>query len=272
MMHKNLSVSILVRTRDIENLFQELLWTLARQTVQPSEIVIVDNFSSQKSLDEMRKLLLSAKRRLFNNRVSLKLAPIEDAEFSHPYSTNLGVYVASSDLVCITNGHSLPSSDRWLEAGVGHFKDPTIAGVGGYTTSHRRGTIWEKIGYDMLWKKRNEVSKAHVKDDFFSTVNCILRRSLWEKYPFDERLPSEIPYSRKLGGEDFDWAREMEARGCKIVVEPGFNVYHSHRETFTQLASKYLVWQKIRRGIRSFRRPRKSYTRLESAKPLYYDL
>jgi rhamnosyltransferase len=272
MLREDLRISVLVRTRDVESLFQELLRRLSRQTLRPSEIVVVDNFSSEKNLEIMRNILSSARKSLFNSQVSIKLVPIKDAEFSHPYSTNAGVYAAKSDLVCITNGHSLPSSDKWLEVGIHHFRDSGIAGVGGYTVSHKDGTVWEKIGYDWLWKRRNEVSKAHVKDDFFSTVNCVLRRSLWEEYPFDERLPSEIPYSKKFGGEDFDWAMEMEARGHKIVVEPRFVVYHSHRETLIQLASKYIVWRTIRGGIRSLKRPRASYTKLEMEKLLYYDL
>jgi len=270
MLRQDFRTSILVRTRDVESLFPELLRRLSRQTLHPLELVVVDNFSSEKNLEEMKVILSSAKRRLF--KVSIKLVPIKDSEFSHPYSTNVGVYAAKGDLICITNGHSLPSSDTWLEVGVRHFKNPKIAGVGGFTISHKDGTVWEKIGYDWLWKKRSEVSKAYVKDDFFSTVNCVLRKSLWEEYPFDERLPSEIPYSKKFGGEDFDWAIEMEARGHKIIVEPRFVVCHSHGETFAQLTSKYIVWQRIRHEIRSLKRPRKSYTKLKTVKPLYYDL
>ena len=62
---------------------------------------------------------------------------------------------------------------------------------------------------------------------YFSTINCILRKSLWEKYPFDENLLKIIPNSRKYGGEDYDWGLEMLARNYKIIVDLKFNVYHS---------------------------------------------
>jgi len=264
-------VSILIRTRDIESCFKELLFRLSHQTLRPSEVVVVDNFSSQKKLEEMGSLLLLLKKKFFGNQIYVKLVPIVDEEFSHSYSANVGVSVAKGDLVCITNGHSLPTSNTWLENGVIHFKIPKVAGVGGYSTPHKNGTIWEKIAYKWWWSKLNEMSGAYAKDDYFSTINCILRKSLWEKYPFDERLPSEIPYSSKFGGEDYDWAREMIARGYKIVVEPKFNVCHSHGETLAQLVSKYIVWRRIRKKIRSFRRPRKSYTKLKRVKSLSYD-
>ncbi len=266
------NVSILVRTRDVENLFSELLSRLSIQTVQPTEIVVVDNYSSKMKIEKMKTFLEKAKVNIFRNRVSFKLVPVADCEFSHPYSTNIGVNAAESDLVCIVNGHSLPTSDKWIESGISHFADPKVAGVAGYFAAHKNGTIWEKLFYDWWWKKRNEVSNASTKDDYFSTVNCILRKSLWEQYPFDERLPIEIPETRRFGGEDFDWAEEMQARGYTIVVDPRFSVSHSHGDTLARLIPKYIVWRQIRRKIESCSRPRKSHTNVKRARSFFYDI
>ncbi len=137
---------------------------------------------------------------------------------------------------------------------------------------HRHGTAWEKLAYDWGWRRLNELSGFYAKDEYFSTVNCILRRSLWEEYPFDEKIPEKIPYAGKFGGEDYDWGVEMLARGYRLVVEPKFDVYHSHGETISQLVPKYLIWRRIRKNIRSLRRPRESYTRLKSVNPSQYVL
>lgn len=265
-------VSVLIRTRDLESRLHELLWMLSRQTLQPSELVVVDNFSSKEALEKMRDVLLKAKRGFFGGEVIVKLVPIADEDFSHPYSTNLGVYVASGSLVCITNGHSVPTSEVWLERGVAHFKKREVAGVGGYFLPHDDGNVWEKIGYGWTWTRFNEVAKVYLRDDHFSTINCIIRRTLWEEYPFDENLPKEVPQAEKFGGEDYDWAVEMLARGYEIILEPEFKVYHSHSETLPQLVFKYLVWREIRKRIRVFKRPRRSYTRVGLARPLYYNL
>jgi rhamnosyltransferase len=266
------NISVLVRTRDVENLFPKLLHKLSTQTVQPTEVVVVDNYSSKKNLETMKNLLVEAKVNIFQNRISIKLVPLTDRDFSHPYSTNLGVDVAEGDLVCILNGHSMPSSDRWIEFGVSHFSDSKVAGVAGYFTAHRNGTIWEKLFYDLWWKKRNEISNRCAKDDYFSTVNCILRKSLWKQYPFDERLPTEIPETKRFGGEDFDWAEEMQARGYKIVVDPRFNVSHSHGDTLAQLVPKYIAWRQIQRRIESYSRPRQSCTRVKATGSFHYDI
>jgi len=272
MVTEDCCVSVLIRTRDIERHFHELLRILSRQTLQPSELIVVDNFSSKNKLNKMIELLSLAKRKLFENRIKVKIVPITDKEFSYAYSANVGIYVAECDLVCITNGHCLPLSEEWLESGAIHFRSLKVAGVGGYSLPHSYGTIWEKLAYDWGWRRLNELSRFYLKDNFFSTVNCILRRSLWKEYPFDEKIPQEIPNMERFGGEDYDWGMEMLARGYRLIVEPRFDVYHSHGETISQLLPKYLIWRRIRKHIRSLRRPRKSYTRLKEEKPLCYDL
>lgn len=268
MMNENHSISVLIRTRDIENHLQELLRRLSHQTLQPSELIIVDNFSSKKKLEDMKGFLSLVKEKIFANKVHVKLVPIVDGEFSYAYSANVGVVIASSEFVCMTNGHSLPCSGIWLESGIAHFRNSKVAGVGGYSTPHKNGTFWEKLAYNW-WNGFNKVSKAYTKDTYFSTVNCILRKSLWTTYPFDEKLPNKISNTEKFGGEDYDWSVEMMERGYQIIVEPKFNVYHSHKETLSQLTLKYITWRRIRKKIRSLKRPRKSYTRLEKTKPFY---
>jgi len=263
-------VSVIIRTRDVERHLYELLYRLGSQTLKPSEIIVVDNFSTEKSLEKMISFLKNAKTRIFRDNMQMKIAPISDSEFSYAYSANIGVWISEHELVCITNGHCLPVSDRWLEKGVSHFDSREVAGVAGYTMPHHYGTLWEKLAFDLCWRRRMEQSRAYVKDTFFSTTNCILRRSLWAEYTFDENLPELIENAGKFGGEDYDWALEMLARGYKLVVEPQFDVYHSHGESLSKLVSKYLIWRRIRRDIRSLERPRESYTKLRIKHPRFY--
>jgi GT2 family glycosyltransferase len=220
----------------------------------------------------MINLLSVAKRKFFDNCMQVKIVPLTDEEFSYAYSANIGILVSERDLVCMTNGHCLPLSEKWLESGVAHFRSQNVAGVGGYTLPDKYGTTWEKIAYDWGWRRLNEVSRFYIKDNYFSTTNCILRRSLWEEYPFDEKMPERLPDAGKFGGEDYDWGLEMLARGYRLVVDPKFDVYHSHGETIPQLVPKYLIWRRIRKNIRSLKRPRNSQTRLDWLKPLHYDL
>ncbi|MCK4424775.1 glycosyltransferase family 2 protein, partial [Candidatus Bathyarchaeota archaeon] len=125
-------VSVVIRTRDEERYLKQLLRTLSLQTVSPNEVITVNNFSSEDSLQSLKRSLERASRWLLKAGIKVRLIPVSDEEFSHPYSTNLGVSASENELVCITNAHTLPLSTSWLENGVRHFKDPKVACVSGY--------------------------------------------------------------------------------------------------------------------------------------------
>ena len=262
MTSKSLGVSVLIRTRNMEKHFRRLLEELSYQILKPSEIIVVDNFSSQEELKNVRDALSDAKEKYFDNRIPVMLIPISDSEFSHPYSTNIGVSVAKNELICITNGHCLPISNSWLESGMQHFRNPSVAGICGCFISHVDGGVWEKFIYGFVWPRVNWARDACNRNDYFSTVNCIIRKSLWKEYPFDESLQVALPEAKAYGGEDYDWAREMVARGYKVIVEPRFNVYHSHSISLPKMIAMNWKWYRIRREIDSFVRPRKSSTRV----------
>jgi len=253
-------ISIIIRTKDSECRIRDLLKILSTQTVEPSELIVVDNYSCKEKLEEMKSLLTDAKKELFQNDVSVKLIPLPNNDFSHPYSTNLGLFYAENEFVCITNGHSLPISQNWLESGLTHFKDPLVAGVSGYFHPFPTASVWEKI-HSLTWAKYKEATNTSRKDLYFSTINCLLKKTIWKEYPFDENLPSMVPESKKYGGEDYDWGLEMVARGYKIVVEPKFDVYHSHNESFSPFMSRRVAYRNLKARIKRFRRPRKSFTR-----------
>ena len=259
-----LRVSVVIRTRDEERYLKQLLRTLSLQTVSPDEVITVNNFSSEDSLQSLKRSLERASRWLLKAGIKVKLIPVSDEEFSHPYSTNLGVSASENELVCITNAHTLPLSTSWLENGVRHFKDPKVACVSGYFSPLEKNDFARETA--MLLYHFSE--RVFLKMSWCSTVNGIIRKSLWKEYPFDESLPNLIPETRRYGLEDYDWSMEMRARGFKVVTEPLFSVYHSHERGFREVLRNlrnYFVYYRIQRRINRLKRPRRSYSKVDSA-------
>jgi GT2 family glycosyltransferase len=255
-----LGLSVVIRTRDKESYFERLLKNLASQTLQPSEIVIVDNYSSREKLKFLAKDLQK-----YSKFQKIKIIPVVDREFSHAYSTNLGVHAAENELVSIVNAHSVPISLKWLEQGVKHFKDPKVAGVSGFFIPHKEGFAFGEFAVMLYYFSQKMISH----EGRFCTINCIIRKSLWKKYPFDENLPKVIPETKKYGLEDYDWSEEMVARGFKIIIDPSFSVYHSHGKGLTEIArnlKNYFIYKKFQRKISMFKRPRKSFSRVFQTK------
>ncbi len=262
-----MKISVVIRTRDKERHFDDLLQSLAHQTVQASELIIVNNYSSEEKRRLFENDLYENVRRIFCNRqIGLKLIALSNKEFSHPYSTNLGVDTAENELVCITNAHSLPISHRWLQEGIRNFSDRRVAGVSGFFVPHTNEAIMGRLDTLIYYLAQRAVSRQ----DWFSTINGIVNKSLWKAYPFDENLPRIIPETRKYGLEDYDWGKEMIARGYRIVVHPLFSVFHSHENGLNEIGRNvrnYFVYREIQQKINLLKRPRESFSKVFSNKP-----
>jgi len=257
-----LRIAVVIRTRDRERHFDSLLRSLSVQTVLPLELVVVDNYSNVEQLDSFRKHLIEQSRNvLTDGKVKVKLVAISDDEFSHAYSTNIGVSVSDEELICITNGHSLPISASWLEHGARHFSDPRVAGVSGYFLPRHESSIFTKLDCAVYHFSQ----KSILRQDWCSTINSMIRKSLWQVCPFDENLPNIIEGTRKYGLEDYDWSKEMIARSFKIVIDPAFSVYHSHGNSLKETvrnAKGYFVYRKLQKKINSLARPKASYSKV----------
>lgn len=263
-----LKTSVVVRTRNKEKYFEKALEALSLQSVLPSEIIVVDNFSSKKNLNILEKSLAMFADQLEKYEVKIKLVLISDDEFSHPYSTNLGIYIAENEFVCITNAHSLPISFSWLEDGLKHFKDEKVACVSGFFYPHQDTHHARRLG--MVAYYLAEKIALNINRNRFATTNCIIRKTLWKEYPFDENLPKIIPETKRYGLEDHDWGLEMIARGFKVVIDPKFSVYHSHESGLEEIKRNlrnFLVYRKIEKKVRQLKRPRRSFSRLKQTLP-----
>lgn len=261
-----MKISVVIRTRDKEGYLDRLLENLALQTVQASEIIVVNNYSTEEKRRTLENELPEIVRKSFRHKkVRLKLIGLSDNEFSHTYSTNLGVDAAENELVCITNAHSLPISLCWLQDGMKHFEDPRVAGVSGFFIPHREGNAFGRLDAVMYYFSQKMV----LRQDWCSTINCIIRKSFWKIYPFDENLPKIIPETKRYGLEDYDWSKEMTARGLKIIVDPSFSVFHSHGRGPNEMARNirgYFVYMRIQQKINLFDRPRESFSKVFQTK------
>lgn len=224
-------VSIVIRTKNEEKWLGKLLEKLSQQTFKDFEIIIVDNDSTDKTLEIAKKFKVN------------RIISIPNKEFSHPSSINLGIKNSAGKFVVLTNGHCIPMSNTWLEDGLKNFEDQKVAAIDGHYTIGPEGRLWQRIadrGYAPQMKLRLE--NRHV-----STTNAIIRKDLWEKYYFDETL-SEC--------EDYDWSKEMIARGYKIIKDPKFNVFHYHPLTITQFLKRQFKWRHLCNLINKRKRPR----------------
>jgi len=222
-----METSIIIRTKNEEKWLGECLSRLQSQTYQDFEILIIDSGSSDKTL----AIAQSHQTKIFSL----------PKKFTYPYASNYGCQKALGEKFFVfLSAHSLPISHTWLENGLKHFKENTVAGIYGGVEALPDASFWEWLFFNPLLGKLSRKLRAQkiIRKAGMGVLGCtnaIIRRDLWEKHPFDERYGN--------GGEDTAWARYWLEKKYIFVQDPRFNVLHSHGLGIIGLIQQFKHWK-----------------------------
>jgi len=196
-------VSIIIRTKNEERWIRPCFESLFSQSFQDFEIIVVDNESSDKTLDKIRQFPVE------------KIVTIRD--YLPGKALNKGINQAVGKYLVCLSAHCIPVNTQWLDKLVKAIEeDHNFAGVYGrqepmsFTSPADKRDLMLVFGLDR---------KIQSKDSFFHNANSIIRRVCWEDVPFDENITNI---------EDRIWSQEMLNRGYKLLYEPEASVYHYH--------------------------------------------
>lgn len=194
-------VSVIIRTKNEEKWIVFCLRAVFGQKYRDFEIVVVDNKSTDKTLEKV-------------NSYDVKI--VEIADFSPGKALNVGIENSRGDILVFLSGHCIPTNEFWLENLVGDLGDEQVAGVYGrqepmaFTPDLDKRDLITVFGLD---------KKIQRKDSFFHNANSAMRREIWERYPFNEEVTNI---------EDRVWGKHVISNGYMIVYEPEASVYHWH--------------------------------------------
>lgn len=211
----------MIPTKNGGPLFKRVIEALKKQSLWPqTELIVIDSGSTDRTVEVARA-------------VGAKVLEILPGEFNHGATRDLGISIASCELVVLMVQDALPDGPDLLEAILQPFHDPDVAGV--YARQQPQSDA------DILTKRNlnNWLTGRMVREDRkmespewyeslppiekyffcnFDNVCSAIRKSVWQ-----ERQFGVIGF-----GEDIDWAERVLIRGHKIVYEPAAVVIHSH--------------------------------------------
>ncbi len=194
-------VSIIIRTKNEEMWIENCLKKVFDQTYKEIEVIIVDNESSDNTLEIVQKF-------------EVKVINIKN--FIPGKALNDGIKVSSGEIIVCLSAHCIPCDQNWLEKIIDPLSNTKIAGCYGRQ---------KPLPYSSVFDKRDLLTtfgldpKIQKKDPFFHNANSALRKELWERFPFDETVTNV---------EDRVWAKKILSEGFNIFYEPEASVFHYH--------------------------------------------
>lgn len=203
-------------TRNAGPRFEEVLDRLqACRGIERAEILVIDSGSSD------------ATPEIAARYPNVRLTRIPPEEFGHGRTRNLGASMARGETLVFLVQDATPAGPELLECLVAPLvARPEVAAVYGRQVARPEASPVEaeflrQVYPETAVERRLEAGGEPVRlaSVFFSNVCSALRRSVWERFPFDESL---------IMSEDQRWARDVLSAGMRVAYQPSAVVLHSH--------------------------------------------
>jgi rhamnosyltransferase len=206
--------SIVIRAYNEADHIGRLLQGIAQQSGPGREVLVVDSGSTDPTV-------------AVAEAHGAEVIHIPAAEFSFGRSLNLGVQAAQNEYVVIASAHVYPVFPDWLQCLLEPFQEEQVAAVYG----RQRGTPRSRLSEDEIFRQWfPETDGARQPSPFCNNANAAIRRSLWEKHPYDETL---------TGLEDVAWAKWAQGQGYHVHYAARAEVIHVHNETPRAVLHRY---------------------------------
>jgi len=208
-------ISVVIRSYNEEWHIGTLLKKVFEQELNEHfEVIVVDSGSIDGTTDII-------------NKFPIKLVKIKPEEFSFGYSLNKGIKASQGKYLIFISAHCYPENKHWLKNITAPFEDKEI----GLVYGKQRGNGLTKFSeHQIFYKMFPEESVERQGVPFCNNANCAIRRSLWEKIPYDEDL---------TGLEDIDWAEKIIGKGFWISYCADAGIIHVHDETWPKIFRRY---------------------------------
>lgn len=195
-------VSIIIRTYNEEDWIDTCLDAIEYQTYKKKEIIIVDNYSNDETLNKLKN---------YNVRV------VKIKNFLPGKALNLGIRKSKGSIIVCLSAHCIPKDKKWLEYLVSPLsKKNKIFAVYGRQEPYSYSSAFDKRDLITTFGLDKKIQK---NDPFFHNANSAFLKKTWKKLPFDEEVTNV---------EDRIWGKTLIENKFQIQYEPKASVFHWH--------------------------------------------
>lgn len=209
-----MKISVVIRSYNEDAHIEQLLLGLRAQREQPHEIILVDSGSTDRTVEIAKRYVD-------------KVVSIDKSEFTFGRALNRGIEAATGDICVFPSAHVYPLYDTWLAKLAAPFANERVVLVYGRQSGNQLNKFSEHRIF-ARWFPEDSVSPQ--QSYFCNNANCAIRRSVWERQPYDETL---------TGLEDLAWAKAAQAAGGWLAYSAEAEIVHVHDETWAQVHNRY---------------------------------
>ena len=209
-----MNCSIVIRAYNEEKHISRLLEGIQHQTANDVEVILVDSGSSDSTVSIAESF-------------GAKIVHIPPQEFTFGRSLNLGIQAALSEFIVIASAHVYPVYPDWFATLLHPFEDHEVALAYGKQRAPESAKFSEQQIFHQWYP---DISKPRQETAFCNNANSAIRRSLWERHPYDETL---------TGLEDLAWAKWAKEQGYDIAYMAEAEIIHVHNETPRAVFNRY---------------------------------
>ena len=213
------TVSVIIPTFNGSSDLIVLLPNLIKQIgLKNLEIIIVDSQSTDSTLDICKKF-------------GVKIIEIQQSQFTHSFSRNLGAESASNDYFLFMVQDALPSSNKWVYEMLNRLEEYNVAALscGEFCRMDAdlfcRMQQWYHNSFMGLSDEVDKILSYPEKNDYNSlrknsqlnNVACVMKKSIFKKYKFKNNY-----------AEDLDLGMRLILDRHAIAIINSTKVIHSH--------------------------------------------
>ncbi len=206
--------SIIIRAYNEAEHIGRLLDGINKQSIRSVETILVDSGSTDETLNIAKSYCTN-------------IIEINPKEFSFGRSLNRGITAARGRYIVICSAHVYPVYPDWLERLLEPFQDPRIVLTYGKQRGIAESYFSENQIFQHWFPDHSESTQAH---PFCNNANAAIRRTLWEKHPYNENLPAL---------EDLAWAKWVHDQGYGIAYVSEAEIIHIHHESWKNIENRY---------------------------------
>jgi len=211
-------VTLYVPCYNAEKYISECLDGILKQTYPLDEILIIDDGSTDKTVE----IVSNYPVRVIRHGTNKGLAAARNTGFKNA----CGEYVASLDADCV------PEPD-WLEKLMKNFTEENIAGVGGKLIEKYTNTLANK--WRAVHMRQNMGDEKIINSGYlFGSNNVFERRAVEEIGYYNEKYRTNY--------EDVDLSNRLKEKGYTLIYDPEAEVYHLLKDTISSLLDRSWRW------------------------------